>query len=303
MIYYLYGDDDFEIYNKLDALREQFGLKPDIIESDVEEGYLKQYLLSYSLLANKRMLIVKRLSENPALWKTFGDLIDNYDDQITIVCVDPKPDKRTATHKKLLKVAEHTEYNTWKDKLGREASIWVQSLASQKNVELTTEQVRQILRRGGGDKWAISSALDKLSYLPTFNQDTIDDLLETSLDENIYELIEVAIQGDYKKLSNIIDYVKSSEDPYRVFGLLASQLGNLCALCASGNMATDKVASDIGVHPYPLKKLKPLANELGLGGSRRLVELFAKSDRALKTSSINPWQIIEQMLYRASRVN
>jgi len=303
MIYYLFGDDDYEIYDQLRIIRDRFGSKPDIVEADVDESYLRQYLTSYSLFGEKRMLIVKRLSENSALWKVFGDLIDNYDDQITIVCVDPKPDKRTATHKKLLKVAESIECVLWEDKLAQQAINWTNNLAKQKNVVVSSDQVVYLLSRSGGDKWAIADALEKLSFLTDFNLDTIDDIVDISLDENIYELLEVALRGDSAKLSKMVSFVESKEDPYKIFGLLSSQLVSMCALIYAKNKTIEQVASDLGVHPYPLKKLKPLASEMGAGGSKRLVELFVSSDRALKTSAIKPWQIIEQMLYRVAEAN
>ena len=85
------------------------------------------------------------------------------------------------------------------------------------------------------------------------------------------------------------------------FGLLGSQVFQLAALAVS-DKPSGEIAKDIGAHPYALGKLAPHAKKLRRSGTKRLVQIFADTDTAMKSTATDPWILIEQALIKTASV-
>ena len=92
----------------------------------------------------------------------------------------------------------------------------------------------------------------------------------------------------------MLQTLELTEEPYRLFGLLCSQVVQLAAVGLAGS--DDAPAKDFGIHPYAIGKLTAQARRLGPKGVRRAVSLFAKADADLKLSRGEPWLIIQKTL-------
>jgi DNA polymerase III delta subunit len=91
-----------------------------------------------------------------------------------------------------------------------------------------------------------------------------------------------------------------TEDPYRLFGLLAGQAFQLAAVATSS--PSDDVAKDLGVHPYAVSKLRPAAKKMGRSGAKKVIEAFAKADDDMKLSRADPWLLIERTLIHIASI-
>ena len=77
--------------------------------------------------------------------------------------------------------------------------------------------------------------------------------------------------------------------------LLASQATNLTAvILADGDSGA--VASDFSVNPYVLRRLASLSKGIDKKRLRRINEALFKADLQMKTTSVNPWLLIEAAL-------
>ena len=83
------------------------------------------------------------------------------------------------------------------------------------------------------------------------------------------------------------------------FGLLSGQVFQLAALAVS-DQQVDVVARDIGGHPYALGKLAPHAKNMGRRGARKVTKIFAETDVRMKSTSTDPWILVEQALVKVS---
>lgn len=111
MITLLTGENGFEIERALKRIVTDFEGTPEKIDgSELELRQVPDLLMGVSLFADKRLLIIKNLSENKAVWADFGDWLERVSDDIHLVLVEPKPDKRTRTYKDLQKAAEVKEF-------------------------------------------------------------------------------------------------------------------------------------------------------------------------------------------------
>ena len=100
MITLLIGENSFEIQRALDDIIADFDGNVEKIEgSELQVSQLPDIFMGGSLFADKRLVVIRNLSENKSVWPVLGDWTDKISDDIHVVLVDAKPDKRTSTYK------------------------------------------------------------------------------------------------------------------------------------------------------------------------------------------------------------
>lgn len=302
MITLLTGENSFEIEQALGKLKADFDGRPEIVDgAELEIRQLPDLLMGVTLFADKRLVIVKSLSENKAIWADLSVWLERLSDDIHLVLVEPKPDKRTKTYKDLQKVANVHEFKSWSQRDVNLAEKWVSSQAAALGTKLDTKTVRSLVQRVGVDQWALYHALQKLALAGEITPAVIEDIIEPSPSENVFNLFEAALKGDSKKVEAMIETLELTEDPYQVFGLLSGQAFQLAALAVS-DQPVAMVAGDLGAHPFALSKLAPYAKKLNKPGVKKVIQIFVEADDSLKTSAAEPWMIIERALIKTSTI-
>lgn len=297
MIYCFVGENSFEISQAVRKLTADFEGTVERFEGgELSLGQLPDLLMGTSLFSDKRLVIIENLSDNKTIWEQFDDWAKRVSDDVTLVLVEAKPDKRTKVYKALQNIAHVQEFKAWSDWDGHRAEAWATEEAKRQKVALTPSLVRKLVERTGPDQWRLFHALEKLAVLDTVTPDIIDQVVEPSRTENVFALYETALKGDHTRLAAMLETLRRSEEPYRVFGLLTSQLLQTLAL-ASTDAPADTVARDLGTKSKALPRLAPVARKLGVKRSQRLVAKAADIDLALKSTSTDPWVLVERLLY------
>jgi len=298
MITLLTGENSFELERALRKIVGAFEGRVERVDgSELELRQLPDLVMGGTLFAAERLVVIKGLSENKVIWPVLGDWLGRASDDVHLVFVEPKPDKRTKTYKDLQKVARVEEFKPWGERDGGLAERWAQAEAKTLGLVLDAAGARVVVARVGVDQWAIYRALEKLAVLDEVTPEAIQDVIDLSPAENVFNLFETALRGDSKSVAYMIATLELTEDPYRVFGLLSGQAVQLLALTL-GDKPSAEIAKDIGAHPYAISKLGSLAKRLGVTGSKRVVQAFAEADKAMKTSAAEPWLLIERALMR-----
>ena len=290
------GENTYEAHHHLKQLEDEFDGTAERVDSvELELHQLPDLLAGVSLFSQKRLVIIRDLSENKAVWDKVPDWIDRMSDDIHLVIVETKPDKRTKTYKALKKAAQVVEYTSWTERDQAQAEKWLMEKAGEQNVALSPSLSSMIVARVGVDQWQLAQALDKLQVFDEIDESLIRQVIEARPSESVFELFETALKGDIARLQEPIATLRATEDPYMLFGLLSGQALQLAGLALSRE--GDDVAKDLGVHPYALSRLRPYAVKRGAKGAKAIVALFAEADEAMKTSPIDPWLAIEHVLF------
>jgi DNA polymerase-3 subunit delta len=298
MITILTGDNDFEVQRAVDSMTAQFNGQPERIDGEVLElGNLPDLLMGATLFTSSRFVIIKNLSLNKVVWPVFGDWIDRVAEEIQVILIEPKLDKRTKTYKQLQKVANIREYSVWTDRDTRIAGEWVIEEAKRLGFMLDTRSAQALISRVGLDQWLLLQALEKLAFVDDVNEETVMELIDANPAENVFNLFDTALKGDVEAVQEMIQTLKLGEDPYRVMGLLASQAFQLAALAVT-DQPTNVVAKDMGAHPFALGKLTSHAKKRGREGVKRIVDALAEADMEMKSSAIDPWPLLERALIK-----
>ena len=301
MITLLTGENSFELSRAIDALVTDFGGHADRVDgSDIEPASLPDLLSGTTLFADKRLVIIRQLSVNKQIWDTLPEWLERTSDDVHIVLVEPKPDKRTKTYKELKKRAVVREFPAWSDKEVFTAEKWTADEAARQGLQLDKKSIQLIVARVGVDQWQLFHALEKLSVLDNPDSNAIERYVELTPTENVFNLFDAALRGDTKKVMEMIEKLRLLQDPYMTMGLLASQAFQLATLSVA-TKPTNEVASDIGAHPYALSKLAPHAKRLGRKESSRVVTYLATTDAEMKSSPVDRWTLVESALLKIAQ--
>jgi DNA polymerase-3 subunit delta len=298
----LTGENDFETTRAVMQLVSQFNGSPEKI--DGTELELKQFpdlLMGGTLFADTRLVIIKNLSENKTLWAALADWLKKIPDEIHLVLLDGKPDKRTKTYKELQKLARIQEFPLWTERDQKKAESWTVGEAKTLNLTLDAATARLLVERVGVDQWLLYQALQKLAVLDVVTPDIINEVIEANPTENVFNLFEAALKKDRETIERMIEILRLSDDPYRLFGLLSNQSFQLLALGLT-ERSSGEVAKDIGAHPFALGKLSPYAKNLRSSGVKKVFATFVEADGAMKTSAADPWLLIERALVKITTI-
>lgn len=297
MISLLTGENSFAIHQELQKMMSEFDGSVERLDgTELELRQLPDLLMGMSLFSEKRLVIIRLLSQNKSVWEALVDWIDRVSDDIHLVLVEPKPDKRTRTYKALQKSATVHEYKPWTLRDIRQAEQWVGGRASELGMSFTPNLAHFLVARVGTDQWQLSHALDKLSVLDTVSEEVIRESIEAHPTENVFDLFEIALRGDSVRVQEILNTLSLTEDSYQLLGLLSGQAFQIAAIVVARE--GDDVARDMGIHPFVLSRLKQHAKDRGSKGASEIIAAFVEADDAIKTSSIDPWIAIERALLR-----
>lgn len=301
MIRLLCGENDFELTRRLAQLKREFQGMPERYDgAELTSEQLADIFAGQTLFSLKRMILVDNPSACSDLWQQLEVWLARVSNDTELVLIEPKPDKRTTAYKWLKKNVTVEEFLPMSDRDTGKVLAWMEAYVSARNLSLTSAQARRLVQRGGINQWELAQAIDKLSLAGEVNDEWIDAVIEQSPTESVFALFETALNGDTKRLAEILADLRRTEDPYRVFGLVNSQLIQLAVLVYGGGDVA-KVAADTGAKSsYPLQKLAPYANRLSKQQMGELVDIFARADTRLKTSDANPWVLLENSLIKIS---
>jgi DNA polymerase-3 subunit delta len=295
MITLLTGTNSYEIERELARVADAFAGEVEKIDgSQVELRQLPDLLMGSTLFADTRLVVIKGLSENSTVWPVLGDWLERISTDTSLILVEPKPDKRTSTYKALQKNAKVVDFPEWTDRDSSVAEKWVMTRASEIGLSLDTKSAQALVRRIGVDQWQLHHGLEKLVLVPVISPAVIEDIIDLSPQENVFNLFDAALRGDSRRVVSMLRTLELTEEPYRLLALLSGQAFQLAAVAVAG--PGDSVAKDLGVHPYAVSKLESAAKKLGRAGARNIIAAFAKSDDDIKLSRGEPWLIIERTL-------
>ena len=298
MIRLVTGDNTFAINEALKQKVASFAGEVETFDgSDLTTHELADITTGQTLFTQRRFVVIKQPSECRELWGDAAKWFEKLSSDDTVVLVEPGVDKRTAAYKWLQKNAEIEEFPAWTERDHYKAVQWVSEEAKRRGIILSKKQVERTVVRAGYDQWALHHALEKLALADEINDELIDGVIETTPTENVFALLETVLSGNQGELMRMLEILRQTEEPYRVFGLLASQVQQL-ALLKFADRPVAQVARDIGARsPYMLQKIETRAKSLPQSKVKATLQAFATADTRLKTTDNEPWAIIESLLH------
>ncbi len=301
MITWLIGENTFEVREELQTIEAGFsGTAEKIDATELTLNQLPDLFMGISLFASERLVVIRDITANSTLWEKLPEWLGRINEDIHVVFVDTKPDKRTSGYKALKAAANLKEFPAWTDRDTAKAEQWLAARATAHNVKLDRTLTRRIVARVGLDQWRLAGALDTLSLLDEVTDKSIIELIPPNPTENVFQLLDTALDGNNRGVSETIATLSLQEDPYAIFGLVTSQVLTLAAVTYGDS--SDAVAKDFAVHPFVASKLTRHAHKLGKAKVAHIIGLSAQTDAEFKRSKAEPWLLIEKFLLTTAQV-
>ena len=300
MIYLLSGANDFAarqaLGKLLDAMLRKHG--PHAIErvdgEALDAARLPDLLQGMSLFSPERMIVLRDAGRNKPVWEALGNMIEKVPSEITLVLLEPAPDKRTRTYKQLQKYGKVHDFPELSE---HELGKWVIGATKDASGSIDAMAATHLVRQVGSNQWQIWTELQKLVAAGgTVTIELIDQLVEPSPQASVFELLDAVLAGRGERAADLLARLKAAEDPYKLFGLLVSQVQSLALVVAAHGKPAETIAKDASVHPFVVRKLQPLARVTSYAQLQRIIAAVALTDTQMKSTGVDPWVLLEQCL-------
>ena len=262
--------------------------------ASISHAALNEAVQGVNLFSPNRVVIIEGLSAQPDLFERVPALAENVADTTDVIIVEDKLDKRTSAYKALVKAGLVHEFAPWTERDRAKAVDWCIAYAKTHGASLTPVVARALIDRIGLDQWALASALQKLALLETIDTEALRLHVDAEPNAAVFGLLEAALNGRRDTVKQSIDEARVSQDVYRLFGLITSQVVQLAVMDAASHDVNP--SKDFAMHPYVVGKLEKQAKAIGKKRVQHAVSVFAKADADLKRSKADPWLLLEKAL-------
>jgi DNA polymerase III subunit delta len=262
----------------------------------LEASRLPDLLQGVTLFAPVRLVIIKEVSSNKPLLEPLSDMLAKAADETTVVIADSHLDKRTKLYKLLKSKSNFQDFAPLDE---AKLAAWAQKTAKGYHAEIGKADALYLVRRIGHDQWQLRHELDKLAhYNPRITRQSIDLLVEPHPEGTAFELLDAVFAGQADRVATLVAALKGEEDPYKLFGLLASQVHALAVVAAAEGREADQIARDAGIHPFVVRKAQATARRMGKAHIQQIARQVAQVDWQLKSTGADPWQLLGTALAR-----
>lgn len=298
MLITLTGPNSFAIQQEKQKLINnfiaQFGANgvENVSGESLQPNNLPDLLQGASLFSPQRLVTLTDASQNKPLWDALGDWLGKVSTNSVLVIVESNPDKRTKTYKQLKKLSDFKEFAELSES---QLISWLKKIVQDSGAEIDQKTASYLVQKVGSDQWQLASEIQKLiNYQPKITVATIDRLVEPNLQANVFELLDSALKNKPQIMLGLIAKIRVSEDPYKLFGLLVSQVHTLALVASADSKGTDEIAKEAGVHPFVVRKTLGMA--IDQNKISKIIDIVAKLDMQIKTTGNDPWLLLEQAL-------
>lgn len=302
MIILLTGDNAYQAAEEIRRLEHDVGVSIERFSGEeLDMAKLADIMKGASLFASTRLIVIDTLSTRPDLWAQAAEWMTFVDDTTTLVLRDEKPDKRTRAYKDILKHAKLIEAISWTEKQRGLAERWLTALAKEQGVAVSSTQVRDMVSRAlvlgskSGqrvvDQQMLAHAVTALRCGKSVTDDTIATVLPVSTSDAVFDLLDIAVQGNGTLLRQRLDDLRLTQEGYQLLALVLSQWSQLVML----GLTKGEYAGDI--HPFVKQKLQIVATKLSRAQLRRLTVLAAELDIATKSTGLTAWDALDRFLF------
>lgn len=302
MIIFLYGADTFRSRTQLHKMTQKFRTDRDpqglnVVRLDCEKEQLPtilEQLYASPFLAEKRMVVL----ENPissslaSLCDTLRESAEKIPDDTILVLWESgeswKKKEQQALFDRLKKekYAQHFEVLS-----GARLSQWIDEEVKARGAVIERAAVDFLAQHVGGDMWHLSSLIDQLSAYAGEKTITTADValfLDEKVDDNIFNLVDAIVGGQAKHVFEMMrEQYDQGKDVLYLFAMILRQFRILLQIRdffeREDNATSDRIAKEVGLHPFVVKKALPLARRYSMKELQKIYSDLLDLDAKIKT--------------------
>lgn len=304
MITLLSGDNEFAILQKQNRIiadylgeHDAFGLER-LDGEDLEPARLRDAVLQLPFLVNKKLVVVSKAFATKEIAELLLELLQSIPDDIDLVLVDTKADKRTKLYKELASSKLVSEFINIK---GSALERWVADYAEECGSSITDTDAKYLIDRVGADQMLLAREIEKLAYGAKIDRLEIDDLTDQSLNGSVFDLLDKTFAGKKAEaLKMYDDLLAGKTDPAEILSLIGWQLHVLALVKYAGQGSPSDIAKSTNLHPFVIGKAMNVIRSLSTSQIKQGITTALDIDLMIKTSTTDPADAVKVLLLELS---
>jgi len=305
-IYLLHGNDEFAIRSFLDEklkkkMAESGDTTMDITTLDagtksVEAIQAETHTVPF--LAKRRMVVLLHPTagaKNKAKQGKFLELLDSVPPSTALVLIE---DKLLEPKHWLIQWAKEHTNQAWSQAFslpkGGAMTRWIMDQAKEMGGEFSNPAAQLLASYIDEDPRLAKSEINKLltyvDFTRAVSEEDVRALVADVRAGDVFEMVDAIGFGDGEKALNMLRRLLEDGEALPLFGMIVRQFRLLIQvrelLDENPGISPEEMAGEIGVHPFPIKKITPQAKLFNLSQLKRIFHQLSDVDHAIKTGQL-----------------
>lgn len=228
-----------------------------------------------------------------------NEFLEKYDGENFIIfeVYQNKLDERKKITKTLKKTSKLTKVEQMSE---QEIKNWIKNKLHENFKDIKQDALDLFIELTGINFNIVSQELEKiilfLGERPTINKKDVEEIINRSLEQNVFLLTEYIQKGEkYKAIQLIKDLIVMKEEPIKLLALITSnyRLYYQCKILSRKGYSGQQIAKTINVHPYRVKLALNQVKHYQLTHLLNIIDQCAETDYKLKSSYMDKQLILE----------
>ena len=310
MIYFFYGDEEFNISNKIKEFKSK--IDKDFVEMSYKYFNNPKFPDLISAIKSQPMMFGKMLVEINCLGylsgkssddksfddKQFKQLVEALDcssenvDVVFTAQIPPDSQKKIDKRKKIFKLLSKynaQEFNQIPSYKTAELEGWIKQQAKSKDLKISDEVAGAILFQVGSNLRMLDSELEKLKIYAGKSPVTKEMIKEICVtNEDLFVFIDYLVEGNKSKA--LLEYQKllAKKHPLEILSVLHTLLhGRIQIKAYSAKHSPDEIAKIINMHPFRVKMEIQKLKNISLKDLVKLKKNLTDAEYKIKSGQSN----------------
>lgn len=310
MIYFFYGDEEFNISNKIKEFKSK--LDKDFVEMSYKYFNNPKFPDLISAIKSQPMMFGKMLVEINCLgylsgkssddksfddkqFKQLAEALDCSSENVDVVFtaqIPPDSQKKIDKRKKIFKLLSKynaQEFNQIPSYKTAELEGWIKQQAKSKDLKISDEVAGAILFQVGSNLRMLDSELEKLKIYAGKSPVTKEMIKEICVtNEDLFVFIDYLVEGN--KFKALLEYQKllAKKHPLEILSVLHTLLhGRIQIKAYSAKHSPDEIAKMINMHPFRVKMEIQKLKNISLKDLVKLKKNLTDAEYKIKSGQSN----------------
>ncbi|KPG87855.1 DNA polymerase III subunit delta [Staphylococcus hominis] len=228
-----------------------------------------------------------------------NEFLEKYDGENFIIfeVYQNKLDERKKITKTLKKTSKLAKVEQMSE---QEIKNWIKNKLHENFKDIKQDALDLFIELTGINFNIVSQELEKiilfLGERTTINKKDVEEIINRSLEQNVFLLTEYIQKGEkYKAFQLIKDLIVMKEEPIKLLALITSnyRLYYQCKILSRKGYSGQQIAKTINVHPYRVKLALNQVKHYQLTHLLNIIDQCAETDYKLKSSYMDKQLILE----------
>lgn len=310
MIYFFYGDEEFNISNKIKEFKSK--LDKDFAEMSYKYFNNPKFPDLISAIKSQPMMFGKMLVEINCLgylsgkssddkafddkqFKQLAEALDCSSENVDVVFtaqIPPDSQKKIDKRKKIFKLLSKynaQEFNQIPSYKTAELEGWIKQQAKSKDLKISDDVAGAILFQVGSNLRMLDSELEKLKIYAGKSPVTKEMIKEICVtNEDLFVFIDYLVEGNKSKA--LLEYQKllAKKHPLEILSVLHTLLhGRIQIKAYSAKHSPDEIAKIINMHPFRVKMEIQKLKNISLKDLVKLKKNLTDAEYKIKSGQSN----------------